>query len=65
MTSKKKKKWKTTSKKNGRRPKKNKKKSTKINPIGCDTIVNSPSIHSFILTIEQTLGLYFQVGVGL
>ena len=42
--------------KNGRRPKKKKKKkgrrpkqkwkmnqSTKINPIGCDTIVNSPS----------------------
>jgi hypothetical protein len=42
----KKEKWKTTSKKNGRRPNKIKWKTiqlTKINLIGCDTIVNSPS----------------------
>ena len=32
--------------KKGKRPKKNKKKSTEINLIGCDTIVNSPSYES-------------------
>ena len=39
------KKMKTTNKKNGKRPKQKwkTKKSTKINLIGCDTIVNSPS----------------------
>ena len=51
------KKWKTTSKnklKNGRRPQKKWKmnQSTKINLIGCDTIVNSTSLR--FLCIEST-----------
>jgi hypothetical protein len=42
------KKMKTTKKKNGKRPKQKWKtnQSTKINLIGCDTIVNSPSYYN-------------------
>ena len=53
-------------KKNGRRPKKKKKreedlkkikwktnKSTKINLIGCDTIVNSPSLYYYLLLLSR------------
>ena len=44
---------KTTQQKNGKRPKQKWKtnQSTKINLIGCDTIVNSPS-HSCTITIK-------------
>ena len=44
------KKMKTTRKKNGKRPKQKWKtnQSTKINLIGCDTIVNSPSLYLVI-----------------
>ena len=45
-------KMKTTKKNNGKRPKQKWKtnQSTKINLIGCDTIVNSPSLGSWLLS---------------
>ena len=65
-TTKKMKKWKTTSKKREDDLKKNKKKwkttkknkkkqSTKINLIGCDTIVNSPSFSLFVFSGHPVL----------
>ena len=51
-------------KKNGRRPKKKWKtnQSTKINLIGCDTIVNSPSI---LLEVKEKVYLAGLVVTGL
>ena len=49
-------------KKNGRRPQKNEKmeedQSTKINLIGCDTIVNSPSWALIVAVPEEVYTLY-------
>ena len=43
--------------KNGKRPKKKweTNQSTKINLIGCDTIVNSPSLHYFLINFDILL----------
>ena len=47
--------------KNGRRPKKKWKtnQSTKINLIGCDTIVNSPSFHQCVVILTR---ISYEVG---
>ena len=54
---------KTTKKKNGKRPKKKWKtnQSTKINLIGCDTIVNSSSLLCFHLSYQTVITQAFSI----